>query len=86
MSNDNKNPVRRYIMAILGSKPSDANWKSARYGYKSWDDAWKALGGADSDSDSDSPLNDGNDELLVNSMIACENDENCILNGTKYKL
>lgn len=67
---------------LPGSKPGDANWEYTKWGYRTLDELMEAMCG----DSSESPLYDGNDKSIVDSVVACEEDVNCILNGTKIKL
>lgn len=69
---------------IPGSSPAAANWGCARWGYKTWNELFKAMCGEENDYNS--MLEDGEDNALNESMEKLESDENCILNGTKRKL
>lgn len=65
---------------LPGSKPGDANWECARWGFHNFHDLFDAM--CDSDEFGDDKYND----LLLESMIELENDEKCVLNGTKSNL
>lgn len=58
---------------LPGSKPGDANWKYARWGWESAEHMLQELFGDDEsgaeNSSASANLEDGNDELLLNATI-----------------